>query len=303
MLLHPPSYLKLAETGILSGRVRTAADRLDSCNLCPHLCNTGRNTGKIGFCRAGSNAVISDFGPHFGEEAPLVGRCGSGTIFFAFCNLRCAFCQNYDISWQGKGREVTAEELADIMLELKSKGCHNINLVSPTHFVPQIMAALELAVQQGLDLPLVYNTGGYESLKTLRLLEDIVDIYMPDMKYARPETGEKYSGVKNYPDIVKQAVQEMYRQVGNLKTDRYGIAYRGLLIRHLVLPGDLAGTAEIMRFLAETISPEVVVNIMRQYFPAYQAGEYPELNRRITGEEYRLALTAAKEAGITPARI
>lgn len=297
---HPPSYLKLLKTGALSGRVRAAIKQLDSCDLCPHLCHVGRNAGKFGFCRAGSKAVISDFGPHFGEEKPLVGRYGSGTIFFAYCNLRCIFCQNFDISHKGNGREVTAEELAEIMLDLQSMGCHNINLVSPTHFVPQILAALERAADQGLTLPLVYNTGGYESLDTLRLLEDIVDIYMPDMKYARPEAGEKYSGVQNYPDIVKQAVQEMYRQVGNLKTDGYGIAYRGLLVRHLVLPGDLAGTAGIMRFLAENISPEAVVNIMEQYYPAYRAKEFPELSRRITGEEYRLALAAAREAGITP---
>lgn len=300
---HLPSYLNLAKSGTLSERVRAAVKRLGSCDLCPHLCQAGRTAGKPGFCQAGEKAVISDFGPHFGEEAPLVGRYGSGTIFFAFCNLRCVYCQNYDISWQGKGRAVTADELAKIMLELKSMGCHNINLVSPTHFVPQILAALEPAVQEGLDLPLVYNTGGYESLQTLQLLEDIVDIYMPDMKYARPKSGEKYSGVKNYPDIVKQAVQEMYRQVGNLKTDRNGVAYRGLLIRHLVLPGDIAGTTDVMRFLAENISPEAVVNIMKQYYPAYRTREFPKLNRRITGEEYRLALAAAKAAGITPSQL
>jgi putative pyruvate formate lyase activating enzyme len=303
MQQHPPSYLKLAASGALSERVRSTSKHLDSCDLCPHLCHTGRNAGKTGFCRAGHKAIISDFGPHFGEEAPLVGRYGSGTIFFAFCNLRCAFCQNYDLSQQGTGRETDTDELAEIMLELKAMGCHNINLVSPTHFVPQILAALELAAGQGLDLPLVYNTGGYESLETLRLLEDIVDIYMPDIKYARHEIAEKYSGIKNYPDIVKQAVQEMYRQVGNLKTDRNGIAYRGLLVRHLVLPGDLAGTAEIMGFLAETISPEAVVNIMEQYYPAYNSHKFPELNRRITGEEYRLALAAARKAGLTPARL
>lgn len=303
MQQHPPSYLKLAASGALTERVQSALKHLDSCDLCPHLCHAGRNAGKTGFCRAGGKAIISDFGPHFGEEAPLVGRYGSGTIFFAFCNLRCAFCQNYDLSQQGRGREADAAGLAEIMLELKDMGCHNINLVSPTHFVPQILAALELAAGQGLDLPLVYNTGGYESLETLRLLEDIVDIYMPDIKYARPEIAENYSGIRNYPDIVKEAVQEMYRQVGSLKTDRNGIAYRGLLVRHLVLPGDLAGTAEIMRFLAETISPEVVVNIMEQYYPAYESHKFPELNRRITREEYRLALAAAREAGITPAQL
>jgi len=243
--------------------------------------------------------VVSSYNPHFGEEDPLVGRGGSGTIFFAWCNLKCQYCQNYDISQLGHGREVEPEALASMMLWLQEHGCHNINFVSPTHVVPQILAGLLLAAQAGLRLPLVYNTGGYDSLNTLTLLDGVVDIYMPDMKYADAEIAERYSKVKNYPAVNQAAVREMHRQVGDLVIDEDGVAQRGLLVRHLVLPGGLAGTAEIVRFLAEEISLNTYLNVMAQYRPCYRADRFPELNRSLTAEEYAEAVSLALQAGLT----
>ena len=294
-----PSYLALWRSGELAARTREAYRRLEACALCPRRCGANRRVSAKGaVCRTGERAVVSSYHAHLGEEAPLVGRHGSGTIFFSYCNLRCQFCQNYQISHLGEGREVEPEELASMMLHLQERGCHNINLVSPTHVVPQILAALLLAAQAGLRLPLVYNTGGYDALETLRLLDGVVDIYMPDMKYADAEIGQKYSGVPDYPAVNRAAVKEMHRQVGDLVLDAQGIAQRGLLVRHLVLPERLAGTPEIMRFLATEISQNTYLNIMDQYRPCYKAHQMPPLDRPITRLEYLTALGYAAEAGL-----
>lgn len=242
--------------------------------------------------------MVSSFGPHFGEESPLVGSCGSGTIFFTNCNLRCLFCQNYDISHLGRGEEVSGGQLAAIMLNLQRSGCHNVNLVSPTHFVPQILEALCMAAEEGLRLPLVYNTGGYESSETLALLDGVVDIYMPDAKYWGPEVARLLSEAPDYPEVMRQALKEMHRQVGDLAIDGLGIARRGLLVRHLVLPEGLAGTREVMNFIAKEISPNTYVNVMAQYRPCYRAQEIPELRRPISPEEYRQAVEGALGAGL-----
>mgnify|MGYP005851092511 FL=1 len=282
----------------LRKRVRESYRRLRSCDLCPRRCGVNRLKNETGVCHAGREVEVSSFNPHFGEEAPLVGTHGSGTIFFAHCTLKCVFCQNYEISHLGIGEPVRIEDLSRMMLALQRIGCHNINLVSPTHYVPQILAALLKAMDQGLTLPLVYNTGGYESLETLELLDGVVDIYMPDFKYANPKTAAKYSAAKDYPDAVKKALKEMQRQVGDLSLDQRGIATRGLLVRHLVLPDNLAGTEEVLQFLASEVSPRCFINIMDQYYPAYRALEFPPLNRRITMAEYRAAVDAARKKGL-----
>ncbi|MGQ9457863.1 MAG: radical SAM protein [Anaerolineae bacterium] len=294
-----PAYLALHRRGELKERVARAYEVLRACILCPRECGANRlEDPKGAACRTGVRAEVSSFNPHFGEEAPLVGRGGSGTIFFTHCNLRCDYCQNYDISQLGHGAEVEPEDLARMMLYLQEMGCHNINLVSPTHVVPQILAGLLLAAEAGLRLPLVYNTGGYDALGTLQLLDGVVDIYMPDMKYADAEIGWKYSHVRDYPRHNQAAVREMHRQVGDLVLDEDGVARRGLLVRHLVLPEGLAGTAEIVRFLAEEISRNTYLNLMDQYRPCYRAHELPPLNRRITRQEYEEAVRLALEAGL-----
>ena len=252
----------------------------------------------MGVCRTGRFALVSSYGEHYGEEDVLVGLGGSGTIFFANCNLACVFCQNYDISACGAGRKVTDERLADMMLSLQARGCHNINLVSPSHVVPQILEALVLAVDDGLRLPLVYNTGGYDALPTLRLLEGIVDIYMPDFKFADDETGERLSKAPGYFTVAKAAIREMHRQVGDLVTDDSGIARRGLILRHLVMPGHLDDTRSIMQFIAKEISPDTYVNVMGQYRPAYLASSYSELSRPLKRSEYRKARDVAREVGL-----
>jgi putative pyruvate formate lyase activating enzyme len=242
--------------------------------------------------------VVHSYGPHHGEEDPLRGTSGSGTIFFAWCNLRCVYCQNWDISQKGIGREVSPQELAGMMLELQGMGCHNINLVSPSHVVAQVIAAVAIAAEKGLRLPLVYNTGGYDSPEALRLLDGIVDIYMPDMKYADPENARRYSRARDYVSVNRAAVKEMHRQVGDLVLDESEIALRGLLVRHLVLPGDLAGTAEVASFLARQVSADTYVNLMDQYHPCYRADRYPPLDRLLSTEEYALALDEARRAGL-----
>jgi putative pyruvate formate lyase activating enzyme len=286
-------------TNLLSDRVPQAHDILKDCTLCPRRCRVNRLEDQRGFCRIGAQAVVSSAGPHFGEESVLVGRHGSGTIFFAGCNLGCLFCQNYDISHLVAGEEVSERELLRQMLALQAMGCHNINLVTPTHVVPQILGALWQARQEGMDLPVVYNCGGYESVETLRLVQGMVDIYMPDFKYGDNEAGRRYSCVDDYFDQAGQALIEMHRQVGDLVIDSDGLARRGLLIRHLVLPGGVAGTERVMRFIAEEISPNSYINIMAQYRPEYRADQFPELNRRITAEEYLRAVAVAKECGLT----
>jgi putative pyruvate formate lyase activating enzyme len=282
----------------LRRRAALAIEMLEDCNVCAQDCHVNRLEGELGFCRAPGNAVISTYGPHHGEEDVLSGTRGSGTVFFAHCNLSCVFCQNCDISQYDEGRELEARELGDIMLQLQARGCHNINLVSPSHFVPQILAALVTAVEGGLDIPIVYNTGGYDALHTLRLLDGVIDIYMPDIKFGSNAMGKKYAGAPRYFDIVKAAVKEMHRQVGDLQVNGEGIATRGLLVRHLVLPGDISGSGAVMQFLAGEISPSTCVNVMEQYYPAHKAFKYPELNRRITPQEFDRALEKAEKAGL-----
>jgi putative pyruvate formate lyase activating enzyme len=293
-----PAYLKLLISGELGDRVAEAYDHLNRCDICPRQCAVDRHAGVLGVCGIGLNAKVSSYGPHLGEEDPLRGWKGSGTIFFTRCNLKCQYCQNHDISQTDAGDEVEPEDLAVIMLELQASGCHNINLVSPTHVVPQILAAVLIAAQAGLRLPLVYNTGGYDSVTTLRLLDGVIDIYMPDMKYANAEIALRYSIIRDYPENNRAAVREMHRQVGDLQIDERGLATRGVLVRHLVLPNNLAGTGEIMRFLAEEISPNTYLNLMDQYHPAYNAHLYPKLNRPIKSQEYEIVVSQARTAGM-----
>jgi len=294
-----PAYLSLLHSGELRRRADTAFQRLEACDICPRECSVNRRQGSKGaVCRTGERALVSSYNPHFGEENPLVGIGGSGTIFFAWCNLNCQYCQNYDISQLGHGHEVDPPELATMMLRLQHMGCHNINFVSPTHVVPQILAALVIAAERGLRLPLVYNTGGYDSLATLDLLDGVFDIYMPDMKYSDEGTARRLSKVKEYPRINQAAVAEMHRQVGDLSTDQQGIAQRGLLVRHLVLPEGLAGTGDVVHFLANQVSPDTYINIMDQYRPCYRANQIPKLNRQITPQEYAEAVQLAREAGL-----
>ena len=293
-----PAYLNLP-TGELKRRVDQAWVRLEDCDLCPRDCHVNRRqTTKGAVCRTGERAVVASFGPHFGEESCLVGRHGSGTIFFSWCNLRCQFCQNYDISQLGEGREVEPEEIAAMMLDLQERGCHNINFVTPSHVVPQILAAVAIAAEHGLRIPLVYNTGGYDALISLKLLDGVVDIYMPDVKYADESLARKYSKVRDYPARNQAAVKEMHRQVGDLVLDENGVALRGLLVRHLVLPNAIAGTADIVRFLANEVSPNTFLNVMDQYRPCFKAGNIPDLNRPITRNEYREAIRLAEVAGL-----
>lgn len=293
-----PAYLRVSRTGELARRVAEAGDTLRECALCPRECRVDRQAEEVGACRIGSRAVVYSYHAHFGEEGPLVGRHGSGTIFFSGCNLSCQYCQNWDISQRPEGERVEPETLAAIMLSLQAEGCHNINLVSPSHVVAQFLAGLSVAIEAGLRLPIVYNTGGYDSLETLRLLDGIVDIYMPDMKYADEHVARTYSNVRDYPTINRAAVKEMHRQVGDLVTDERGIALRGLLVRHLVLPNGLAGTAQTARFLAHEVSRDTYINVMDQYRPCFRAACFPDLSRRVTEAEHREAVTAVRSVGL-----
>jgi putative pyruvate formate lyase activating enzyme len=293
-----PDYLELLSSGELERRVAEAYRHLSICDVCAWECPVDRRAGKIGVCQTGVRAKVSSYGPHMGEEDPLRGRRGSGTIFFTRCNLRCQFCQNHDISQTDAGYEVGPEELAHMMLDLQARGCHNINLVSPSHVVPQIMAGVLVAAQAGLRIPLVYNTGGYDSMAMLRLLDGVIDIYMPDMKYGDAKIARKYSKIRDYPRVNQAAVKEMHRQVGDLLIDENGLAQRGLLVRHLVLPENLAGTGQVVRFLAEEISINTYLNLMDQYRPSFRAHHYPELNRRISNREFQEAVDMAHQAGL-----
>lgn len=293
-----PAYLKLSAQGELKDRIEALFKKVEKCDLCPRKCGVNRLKDEKGICKTGSKAVVSSFGPHFGEESPLVGHSGSGTIFFTFCNLGCIFCQNYDISHLGYGDPRKEEYLAQVMLKLQRMGCHNINFVTPTHVIPQIVKALSFAIEKGLNLPLVYNSGGYDSVETLQILDGIFDIYMPDFKYSDAEVAKRFSNAPDYPHVAKMALKEMHRQVGDLVINSDGIAQRGLLIRHLVLPDDLAGTSEAMKFISEELSPHSYVNVMEQYRPEYKAGEYPPLDRRITKDEFFKAVKIAKDTGI-----
>ncbi|OGW41727.1 MAG: radical SAM protein [Nitrospirae bacterium GWD2_57_9] len=283
----------------LQKRIEAAYSLLESCRVCPRECGVNRlKNDKLGFCRSGLNPVISSASPHHGEEPPLSGTRGSGTVFFANCNLRCVYCQNYPISQMGTGVERSPGELACQMVWLQEQGCHNLNLVTPTHFMPQFLKALGIARERGFDLPIVYNTSGYESLESLRLLDGIVDIYMPDLRYGDEAAGIRYSAAPHYPEINRAAVKEMFRQVGNLVIDEAGLAKRGLIVRHLVLPGGLSGTEAIMKFLAEDISKDVYISLMSQYFPAYKANGIKELSRRITTDEYEAARVIMEKYGL-----
>jgi putative pyruvate formate lyase activating enzyme len=276
-----PAYLQLPP-GVLADRVKEAEEILKKCTLCPRERGIDRTAGEKGFCKTGDKPFISSYGPHFGEERPLVGRFGSGTIFMGSCNLGCIFCQNYSISHLGEGLEMSFEKLSDIMLSLQEEGCHNINLVTPTHQMPMILRSLLIASEKGLKLPIVYNCGGYESVRAIEILDGIIDIYMPDFKYIDPEMALKYSKAEDYPQTAMTAIKEMHRQVGDLTMDKRGIAMRGLLVRHLVLPGGIAGTAGVVTFIAEKISKNTYINIMDQYHLCYKAFDRPPLNRRIT---------------------
>jgi putative pyruvate formate lyase activating enzyme len=292
-----PAY-RLLQTDAFEETAERLERILEDCTLCPRQCHMNRTAGEQGYCRTGSLPFVSSWGPHAGEERPLVGTGGSGTIFFSNCNLGCLFCQNYTISHLGEGAEISHERLADVMLSLQKTGCHNINLVTPTHQVPAIVRSVKIAAGKGLSLPLVYNCGGYESLATLALLDGIIDIYMPDFKYADQAAAERYSDAVDYPDRAREAIREMHRQVGDLVMDVHGIATRGLLVRHLVLPEGLAGTDKVVEFIAAEISRDTYFNIMDQYHPCYRADEHPPLDRRISVREYEDAVACARRAGI-----
>lgn len=281
-----------------SRTVQQLWQRASPCTLCPRKCKVERSKGQTGFCGIADTPVVSSVAPHFGEESILVGRGGSGTIFFAGCNLGCVFCQNFDISHHRHGSEVTVEHLAQYMLRLQRYGCSNINFVTPTHVVPAIVAAIELARKSGLTLPTVYNCGGYDSVETLQLLAGYMDIYMPDMKYSDSEVAKELSAAPDYPQVNFAAVKEMHRQVGDLVIGDDSLAQRGLLVRHLVLPNDIAGTDKVLAFIAEEISTNTYVNIMDQYRPCYRAEEVPELNRTITAAEFEHALDIARRYGL-----
>jgi len=293
-----PGYLKLYRSGELVRRAKALEQLLSDCCLCPRQCGVNRLAGEKGICRTGRNAVVASYAPHFGEESPLVGPRGSGTIFLSHCNLRCIFCQNYEISHLGEGVEVTPKQLADIMMNLQQQGCHNINFVTPTHVVPQIVAALPYAVKAGLTVPLVYNSSGYESVKTLELLDQIIDIYMPDFKFWNTASAKKYAKAENYPAKAREAIRVMHKQVGDLLIDTKGLGGRGLLVRHLVMPAGLAETDRILHYLAEEISPDTYVNVMDQYRPCGRAHDYPPLDRQPSHDEYQEALKLAEKAGL-----
>jgi len=292
-----PKYLTLS-LDELEKRVDELFERLSSCIICPKNCRVNRLEGKAGICRVKDFPVISSFGPHFGEETVLVGTNGSGTIFFTSCNLSCIYCQNYEISQQRVGDEVSHEELARIMMKLQEMGCHNINLVSPTHQVPMIAKSITIAIRKGLKIPFVYNTNGYDAIETLKLINGFIDIYMPDAKYSNNEIAMKYSNAPNYFEVMKEAIKEMHRQVGILLVNEHGIAERGLLIRHLVLPNNISGAEEIMKFIAEEISKDTFINIMDQYYPCFKAHAYPEISRGISRREFMDAVSLAHKYGL-----
>ncbi len=292
-----PAYLNLSEKEIKK-RVDSLFKILQNCEICPRKCHVNRLKREKGYCQLGFFPKVSAFHPHFGEESVLVGKNGSGTIFFTSCNLSCIYCQNYEISQLRIGKEVSFEELADMMVSLQNQGCHNINLVTPTPQVPQIVKSLQIAIEKGLKIPLVYNTSSYDSLETLKLLDGIFDIYMPDAKYSDDKIALRYSNAPNYFEIMKRSIKEMHRQVGDLIVDEEGIAQKGLLVRHLVLPNNIAGSEKIFEFLSKEISKNTFLNIMDQYYPCYKAFEYPELSRKITKEEFKEAVNLAKKFGL-----
>ena len=299
MATFQPAYIETKKKGLLRDKISKARDLLKSCEICPRACKVDRLSGELGFCSTGEEAVVSSFNAHFGEEPPLVGAFGSGTIFFTHCNLKCNFCQNYDVSHEGAGEECGLGQLAGMMLILQNNGCHNINFVTPTHVVPQILSALDMAIDGGLKIPLVYNSSGYDKVETLELLEGVIDIYMPDFKFWDPAIAEQTCNAPDYPDVAAKAIVEMHRQVGDLQLDENGIATRGLLLRHLVMPSGVAGTGEVMSFIANHVSKNTYVNIMDQYRPCGKALHVKELARPISETEFKKAVEEAKNAGIT----
>ena len=295
-----PAYLRSYENGVLKEKIEEALECLHSCTLCPRNCEVDR-WERFAVCTVGRYARVSSFFPHFGEEDVVRGWRGSGTIFFGWCNLRCVFCQNYETSQVGEGQEVSPRELAEMMIGLQEMGCHNINFVTPEHVVPQILEALPHAIERGLRLPLVYNTSAYDSLHSIGLMDGIVDIYMPDFKLWDPERSRKYLLAPDYPETARKVIQAMHRQVGVLKVDEEGLALRGLLVRHLVMPGMLEETREIMGYLAAAISSDTYVNVMDQYYPAWKVNtveKYAEINRRVFPRELREAFQYAREVGL-----
>ena len=292
-----PSYLKLAESGEIQKRVSAFKEMLRNCELCPRRCGVDRISGETGFCRSGDQAMVSSYNAHFGEEPPLVGQGGSGTIFLTNCTMKCVFCQNYPISQEGVGREYTVEQMANMYLSLQKRGCENINFVTPTHLLPQIIEALLIAIEKGFHLPLVYNTSGYERVEIIQMLEEIFDIYLPDIKYSDNNMARKYSGASDYVENNRKSLKEMYRQVGDLECDERGTARKGLIIRHLVLPNEISGSEESLRWLARELSPDVYVALMSQYFPAWKAPGIEEISRRVPPSEYRPVKDLYKQLG------
>jgi putative pyruvate formate lyase activating enzyme len=298
--LFEPAYMKAEREGRLETLENELWEIFRSCRLCPRKCGVNRLEGDVGFCSSTARLKIASFHPHFGEERPLVGDGGSGTIFFSNCNLLCCFCQNWEINHRGDGNYTVHENLADMMLSLQRRGCHNINFVTPTHVVPHIVKALRLAIPKGLVLPLVYNNGGYDSLDVIRKLDGIIDIYLPDFKYQDGSMAAKYSsGAEDYPESAAATIKEMHRQVGELRVDSRGVAQRGLIIRHLVMPGNIAGTDRFVQWVAKELSPSTRVNLMAQYHPDHKAFDYPEISRRITQKEWDQACAWARDAGLT----
>lgn len=293
-----PSYLNLLEGGELRHRAAAAREMLRSCHVCPRNCKANRLAGELGFCLTTHLAYVASYNDHHGEEPCISGTRGAGNIFFGSCNLRCVYCQNFPLSHFRVGSEVTNDRIAGMMLELQERGVHNINFVTPSHVVPQVLEAISIAAEKGLHIPIVYNTSGYDSVESLRLLEGVVDIYLPDAKYASNDNGLKYSKAADYVDANKAALREMWRQAGELELDENGLARRGMIIRHLVLPNDLAGTREVLEFIVGEISPNVTISLMNQYFPAHKAHNLPELCRKLTVKEYDVALQSLSPLGL-----
>jgi putative pyruvate formate lyase activating enzyme len=294
-----PSYTNLYRTGELQRRLVALERLMSPCTLCPRDCRVRRRSGELGLCKAGDQLRLAAAFPHFGEEPPLSGQGGSGAIFISWCNLLCQFCQSWEINHRGEGVPVSARELAEIMLDLQGQGCHNINFVTPTHYAPQLIAALPLAIEQGFRLPLVYNCGGYESLEVIQLLDGIVDIYLPDIKFLDSSASDRYlDGAADYPEVVRTILKEMHRQVGDLVLDEHGIAQGGLIVRHLVMPGLMQDSQAVLRFIADELSPQTSVHIMDQYRPCFQAGRSPEIARRTSPAEHRSVVEMARELGL-----
>lgn len=296
-----PAYLKLHKSGELAERADELWNTMENCRLCPRQCGEQRLDGDRGFCQApGDRLIVSSFHAHFGEERPLVGRGGSGTIFFSHCSLRCVFCQNYTISHLGRGSRVSVEELAAMMLRQQQRGCHNINVVTPTHYSAHILKAIDIAAERGLRLPIVYNTSGWERTEIVKLLDGVVDIYLPDIKFWDSKYGDKYfAGADRYPQLARETIREMHRQVGVAHPNRYGVMERGLMIRHLVMPNEVSGSEKVMQWIADELPKDTYVNIMAQYTPAHKAFDHPAISRRITGSEYRKVVQKAEDLGLS----